>query len=196
MIKMFTARTSEIDEIEDAVAEIKSQIDFSVLRKNSGGLILCHMDFVESGVVAALCEALPFGVIGMTSMASADEHGYGLFDLTLTVFTSDEVSFEVGMTDSICRDNYQEEISGVFGQMRSRVQDNPAMIVTFVPYVRDVAGYEVLDEMDKVCNGVPVWGSFTNSIDFTHETVQTICNGKNLRYGLAMMFINSMPARG
>ena len=94
MIQMYTARTSEIDEIDVAVAEIKSQIDFGSLKKNTGGLIFCHIDFVDSGVVAALCEALPFNVIGMTSMASVDEHGYGLFDLTLTVLTSDEVTFE------------------------------------------------------------------------------------------------------
>ena len=92
MINMYTARTSEIDEIDEALAEIESQIDFTALKKNSGGLIFCHIDFVESGVVAALCEMLPFDVIGMTSMANADEHGYSLFELSLTVLTSDEVS--------------------------------------------------------------------------------------------------------
>ena len=73
MITMYTARTSEIDEIDEAIDEIKSQIDLSALKKHSGGLIFCHIDFVESGVVAALCEALPFNVIGMTSMVSADD---------------------------------------------------------------------------------------------------------------------------
>jgi hypothetical protein len=51
MIKMYTARTSEIDEVSEAISEIKSQIDFSALKKNSGGLVFCHIDFIESGVV-------------------------------------------------------------------------------------------------------------------------------------------------
>lgn len=190
MIDMFTARTSEIDEIGEAVREIKSQIDFGALKKHSGGLIFCHIDFVESGVVAALCEELPFSVIGMTSMASADEHGYSLFDLTLTVLTSDDVSFEAGMTDSIDHDNYKDEVDRLYNHVRGNVAADPAMIVTFMPYIRDVAGYEVVAAMDASCHGIPMWGSITNNIDFNYETVHTICNGKTLRAGLAMMFVN------
>lgn len=190
MITMYTARTSEIDEIDEALSEITSQIDLSSLKKNSGGLIFCHIDFVDSGVVAALCEALPFNIIGMTSMASADERGYSLFDLTLTVLTSDEVSFEAGMTNSIDHDNYAGEIDVLYNDIRSRVDTDPAMIFTFMPYIRDVAGYEVVASMDATCRGIPLWGSITNNIDFNYETVNTICNGKSLRKGVAMMFVN------
>lgn len=189
MIKMYTARTSEIDEIETALAEIKSQIDFSGLKKHSGGLIACHIDFVDSGVVAALCQELPFQVIGMTSMASVDGHGYGLFDLTLTVLTSDEVTFEAGMTNSISHDNYAQEIDALYNDIRSRTKSDPAMIFTFMPYVRDVAGYEVVAAMDASCHGIPLWGAITNSIDFNYETVHTLCNGKALPAGVAMMFV-------
>ena len=190
MITMYTARTSEIDEIELALSEIKEQIDLSALKRNSGGLIFCHIDFVESGVVAALCDELPFNVIGMTSMASVDGHGYGLFDLTLTVLTSDEVSFEAGMTGNIAHDTYEREIDALYADIRGRAGSDPAMIFTFMPYVRDVAGYEVVEAMDKACHGIPLWGSITNSVDFTYETVQTVCNGKALPAGVAMMFVN------
>jgi hypothetical protein len=44
--------------------------------------------------------------------------------------------------------------------------------------------------MDKACRGIPLWGSITNNIDFNYETVQTICNGKWLSAGVAMMFVN------
>ncbi len=190
MITMYTARTSEIDEADEAVAEIKKQIDIGALKKNSAGLIFCHIDFVESGVVAALCEALPFSIIGMTSMASADGHGYSLFDLTLTVLTSDEAVFEAGMTDSINRGNYASEIDQLYTRIRSRTQSDPAMIFTFMPYMPDVSGYEVVRAMDASCRGIPLWGSITNNIDFNYETVQTICNGKALPAGVAMMFVN------
>jgi len=190
MIKMYTARTSEIDEIKEAISEIKSQIDFKALKKNSGGIIFCHIDFIESGMVAALCKELPFNVIGMTSMAGADAHGYGLYDLTLTVLTSDEVSFEVGMSDSINSSNYKDEADKLYKNVRSKTKDDPKMIFTFMPYVRDVSGYEVVAAMDKSCHGIPMWGSITNNIDFNYETVQTICNGKSLSAGIAMMFLN------
>jgi hypothetical protein len=190
MIKMQTARTSEIDEIDEAIKEIKSQIDFKALKKNSGGIIFCHIDFIDSGMVAALCKELPFGVIGMTSMAGADERGYGLFDLTLAVLTSDEVTFEVGMTGNINQNNYKAELDKLYKDMRAGVKSDPAMIFTFMPYMRGVSGYEVVAAMDKACNGIPMWGSITNNIDFNYETVQTVCNGKNLPAGVAMMFVS------
>ncbi len=190
MVKMYTARTSEIDEIDEAISEIKSQIDFSALKKNSGGLIFCHIDFIDSGVVEALCRALPFDVIGMTSMASADGQGYSLFDLTLTVLTSDEVTFQAGMTDGINHDNYADEIDRLYHDVRGKAGNDPAMIFTFMPYIRDVSGYEVVAAMDKSCQGIPMWGSITNNIDFNYETVQTICNGKCESAGVAMMFLN------
>ncbi len=190
MVTMYTARTSEIDEIDEAIKEIKSQIDLTALKKNSGGLIFCHIDFVESGVVKALCEQLPFNVIGMTSMVSANEAGYSLYDLTLTVLTSDEVSFEAGMTNDIDNNNYIDEVNSLFNNMRGKVDSDPKMIFTFMPYIREVAGYEVVSAMDKACHGIPMWGAITNNIDFNYETVQTICNGDCLRAGLAMMFVS------
>ena len=190
MITMYTARTSEIDGIDEAISEIKSQIDFTALKKNSGGLLFCHTDFVEGGIAAALCEELPFSVIGMTTMADADEHGYGLFDLTLTVLTSDEVSFAVGMSDSINSDNYVAEIDQLYNRVRNKVTDDPTMIFTFIPHMRDVAGYEVVAALDASCKGIPLWGSITNSFDFNYEEVDTICNGECLAAGVAMMFVN------
>ena len=190
MIKMYTARTSEIDEIDEAISDIKRQIDFSALKKNSGGIIFCHLDFIENGIVEALCEELPFGIIGMTSMIGADEHGYGLYDLTLTILTSDEATFEVGMSNSINRDNYITEANNLYKTVRSKTSDDPAMILTFMPYLQDISGYEIVAAMDQACHGIPLWGSITNNIDFNYDTVQTICNSKSLSAGVAMMFVN------
>lgn len=190
MIQMFTARISEVDEVAEALREIGEQIDLTALKKNSAGIIFCHMDFVDSGMVAALCEALPFQTIGMTSLATAEATGYSLFDLTLTVLTSDEVSFEATMTESITQANYVSEVGRIYKQLRSRVASDPSMILAFVPHIHDVAGYEVVAAMDAACEGLPIWGSITSGVDLNYEAVQTICNGQNLRRGLAMMLIN------
>jgi hypothetical protein len=190
MIDMYTARTEEVEDISAALEEIKSQIDLTKLKKNSCGLIFCHIDFIESGIVKAICDELPFTVIGMTSMANADEHGYSLFDMMLTVLTSDDVSFEAGMTKGINRKNYVNEIGGVYSSVRSRVNEDPNLIISFMPYIRDVAGYEVVEAMDEACHGIPIWGSITNNVDFNYEQVYTICNGDVVQAGLAMMFIN------
>lgn len=190
MITMYTARTSEVDDIDYAVSEITKQIDFSRLQKNSAGLLFCHVDFVESGMAAALSAALPFEVIGMTSMACADERGYSLFELTLTVLTSDELTFRAGMTDSVASGNYIDEIERLYTGLRASADSDPAMIFSFMPYTRDVPGHAFVTAMDAACKGIPIWGSITTSNDFIYESVQTICNGKTLRSGLAMLCVH------
>ena len=190
MIKMLTARTSEIDDFDEAVNDIKSQIDLSSLMKYSGGILFCQIEFVESGLVKTLCDELPFDVIGMTSMASASEDGYGRFDLTLTVLTSNEVTFTAGMSKGISRNNYEAEVDSLYKRIRGGVNEDPSLIFTFMPYVRDVSGYEIVEAMDKACGGLPMWGSITNDNDFNYETVQTVCNGDHLPNGVAMMFLN------
>lgn len=205
MIDMYTARTSEIDEIEEAVSEIFEQFDLSVLKKHSGGLLYCHRDFIESGVVEALCAELPFDVIGMTAMAGCDEHGYGSYDLTLTVLTSDDVTFTGGMTDSIDIDNYKTEIDNLYNNLLERSGEDPALIITFMPHMQNVSGCKVVEAMDVTCGGIPMWGSLTNSDNFNYDTVQTISNGKSLATGTALMlicgdvnpkfFVHSIPER-
>ena len=190
MIEMFTARTGEIDEIEEAIEEIRQQIDFSALKKHSGGIIFCSSDFVESGLVAALGEALPFDVIGMTTMAPADQHGQGLYDLTLTVLTSDDVSFTAAMSGAINRDNYQDEATQLYESTREQVDSDPGLILIFLPYHRELAGYELVAAMDEACHSIPMWGSITNSYKDLYDTAQTIYNGRSLHDGITMMFLN------
>ena len=65
MIKTLIAYTTEVDDEDDAVAEILEQLDMgSNLLKHAVGIMTCHLDFMEGGIVKALCKALPFEVAG------------------------------------------------------------------------------------------------------------------------------------
>jgi hypothetical protein len=188
MITMYTARTAEVDVFDEAIAEIKSQIDLNALKKHSCGIIFCCMDYNESGMMKALCDALPFDVIGMTSMGTTDSRGYGFFDLTLTVLTSDEVQFKAGMVKDINRMNYEEKINELYGGIRAEVNGDPSFILSFTPLFNEVAGYEMVAAADRAVNGVPIWGSMSSSINFTPESVSVMCNGEYSNTGLTMMF--------
>ena len=79
MIQMMTAFTTEVDEIDDALNEILGQLNLGALKKNSAGIITCHSDFADSGLIEALAERLPFDTIGATTMASANAHGMSMY---------------------------------------------------------------------------------------------------------------------
>lgn len=72
MIKVYTASTQEIDTVADAVAQVMAQLASQGEWLAQGvGIITCYPEFIDSGVVAALSEALPFEVIGVTTRAVA-----------------------------------------------------------------------------------------------------------------------------
>ena len=190
MIKMFTARTSEVDDINAAVNEIQSRLDLSALKKHSGGIIFCHLDYMDSGVAAAICEALPFEIIGMTTMASADDSGYGLFDLTLAVLTSDEVTFPAGITGDINADNFCTEVEQLYKNILSKTKEEPSLLITFMPYLSTVSGDQMLEAMNTICNGVPMWGSISNNTDFSYCNVRTLYNSEIRPAGVAMMALS------
>jgi hypothetical protein len=189
-VQMFTARTSEVDDIDLAVRELLALIDLPARDiDHCGGLFFCHLDFVDSGVATALCQALPFPVMGMTSMTSADGHGYSQYDFCLTVLEDPALTFYGGISPPVDADNYEAEVDALYTRVRAQSGVDPSLIFTFIPYLRDVSGAEMVAAMDAACGGLPMWGSVTNGIDFNYEQVSTVYGGVAERKGVGMLFV-------
>jgi hypothetical protein len=186
---MQTAYTTEIDEVEEAVEAILGQLDLDALKKHSAGILNVCYDFVESGIVRALCARLPFAVIGMTTMASACKTGSGRYGLCLTVLTSDVVTFTTACTPSLTHDNYEEAIRSTYNAARDTLPGDPAFIVSFIPYMRDVNGAELVNSFSASCHDVPVWGSMTIGMDMSFEQCRTIRNEEAEQFALAMLLV-------
>jgi hypothetical protein len=205
MMQLFTAGTAEIDDIEGAVAEIFKQIDLSKLSKYSVGIIACHYEFIESGVITALCKKLPFEVIGMTTMASASAGGSGVYQLSLAVLTSDNTSFETCLSPSLARDNFDSAISELYGKMKDKRQEDPAFIFAIFPFRADLNSAEILKSLDTACGGIPVWGSGVSDVTMAFDNALAFRNEESRPYSLAMIlaygtdlpefFVTAIPDR-
>ena len=189
MIKMITAYTEEVDEVEVGLAEILKQIDLETLKKNSVGLATCHFDFTDSGFIGELSKKLPFDIIGMTTLASANQHGKGMYSLSLTVFTSDDVFFDTVMTGPLSSDNYQEEIKSVYQTAVKKQSGTPSFILTLFPFIRQVSGALMHMSFDEICGGVPFWGSLATNADASFERCHTFRNGGTNNDSLAMILM-------
>ncbi|MCL2189204.1 MAG: FIST C-terminal domain-containing protein [Defluviitaleaceae bacterium] len=190
MVEMRTARISEVDDFESAIADIKAQINLSTLKKHTGAILFYGWDFYESGMAQAICNALPFDVMGMTAMGSASPQGYGYFDLTLAVMTSDEVSFTGGIVTDIDKNNYEAKISDLYKRLCDKTTGAPAMIFSFMPLSRGMEGNLLLNAVNKISEGIPIWGSLPSSMGFDYSTVGVVYNGTHCQKGMAMMFVN------
>ncbi|MDR1489291.1 MAG: FIST C-terminal domain-containing protein [Desulfovibrio sp.] len=189
MITMFTAQTEEVDDIESAAAEILQQVDGARQYANSVGILLCHPEFVESGVAEELCARLPFDVIGMTTMAMATGAGHGEFMLSLTVLSADDVVFRTVVTEPLSTADARGRLGAAYDAARATLPDSPAFIISFFPFLSDISSADVLRHLDAVCGGIPVWGSVASGMDMSYADAGVIGNGRVHEKSVVMLLL-------
>ncbi|GHV46869.1 hypothetical protein AGMMS49546_35670 [Spirochaetia bacterium] len=195
MLKTIIASTRECDDAEYAVKEILSQLKLDqndTLKKNTIGIISSYWDFVFTGVYQAVCEKLPFDVVGgICSTQSANGEDDDLI-FSITVLTSDEISFKSVLTSSVVLDA-DKAVGGAYSQA---IADGliPSLACIYAPYLVDKnCGDTYVRAFNKVSgNGivspVPFFGtlSLDDSPDSSHPVV--LHNGKYYEEQAVMLF--------
>jgi hypothetical protein len=171
--------TYEIDDVDVAVAEIEEGLkDFS-LSENTIGIITCDPEYAESGVYDALCEALPFPLVGTTSTTQAVNGEADILILTILVMTSDDVFFEAAMTEDIDRGNdILTPTRAAFEKVRDKLPSEPKLLLLFPPIIAEVAGDAYVEAFDELCPGVPQFGMPACSDSILFDNCLTLCDGK------------------
>jgi hypothetical protein len=190
MIKFLNAYTEELDDIDAAVADILRQLDLPKnLLPNAIGLVSCYYEFVETGVVAALVEKLPFDVIGCTAMASGINGHYGQEQLSLTVLTSDELTFAGAFSDEITPDNAVAVTQRAYKIARAKLSAEPSLIFALGPIMTDLCGETLVKALDEASGGKPIFGTLSNDTCLTYENARTFFNGAAHQYKLAAVLV-------
>ena len=189
-MKLLNAWTLEPDELASAVSEILEQLDLEHnAQKNSIGLLTCSYDFVESGMVKALCEALPFDVIGCTTLTNANNAEAGTILLCLTVLTADDCRFSSTVTGSL-RENLEAEVFVAAQTAQNSLEEAACMSLALFPMF-GVGGEIMLGALDRALGGVPIFGT----VACDHDTAEysnsyTIYNGECFQDRLAFALIS------
>ncbi|MCL2380800.1 MAG: FIST C-terminal domain-containing protein [Treponema sp.] len=187
MLKCASIFTYEIDDPHTAFTEIKTQLDQKIqLLEHSAGIIMCHPEFIASGVVRHICEKLPFDVAGVTTAAQAVNGEAGELILTIFVMTSDDVWFKTGITGGLEEDIDGAVKSAVDGAASGACAP-PAIALIFPPLIFKRSGDSYVEAMRKAIPNVPVFGPIAIDDTLTYELSETIYNGENHR--TAMPFI-------
>ena len=170
MIKMLTACTREIDYVDKAVDELLQQLDLGRnQRKNSVGIVHCTEDFLDSGVVEALKEKLPFDIVGCTTNGTAARGEFGQLLLTLSVLTADDVFFAAGISEEVGSDA-AGAVKELYARIEADLSEKPKLLMTFTPFSPLIGGDEFVAEIDKASGGVAVFGTraYGTTVDFTN----------------------------
>jgi hypothetical protein len=187
MIKMLTAFTEEIDEIEAAVEEILEQLDIEKrLLTNSVGIVHCCGDFPENGVIKALYDSLPFEIAGMTSTSVGGPSIMGELALTLTVLTSDDITFRIGASSPIT-DKLDGPIDDLYARLIANQKEKPALLMPFVPFMLNIGGDEFMAKLDALSGGLPAFGSLAISNERDFSRIYTMYNDEYWTNSLVLL---------
>lgn len=182
-MRMLSACISELDQPSVAVSEILRQLDLpGRLLSNSAGIVTCSYDFVETGIVQAVCEALPFDVVGCTTLTNASNCPAGTMQLCLSVLTSDDCTFSSVLTGPLCGDNLAEEVEKAYGYAAPRLGSEPKMAFAFLPMTGSLGGELILNALSDTAGGIPFFGMIACDFDTAlYSNSFTIHNGTSTR---------------
>ncbi|MDR3225091.1 MAG: FIST C-terminal domain-containing protein [Clostridiales Family XIII bacterium] len=192
MIQSFTLFTAEIDDAGVAVPEILAQLDEKdALLKNSIGLLHCYSDFIESGVVKALSEALPFDILGATTLGTATQGSEELAELTILVLTSDDVEFVTGLSAPI-----SEEDAGIIADACAQAAsaagqtgEKPALMINYAPLLMNVGGDFFVKAATAATGGAPVFGTLAIDDNLDYHDSQVLYKGDAYKDRLAFLLL-------
>jgi hypothetical protein len=186
MLKVFSATTTEVDDIDIALEELKKGITEKGLLKNSAGLLTCHADYIEEGIVAAISETFSFPIVGITVKTSANKIELSDFMLTLTVFTSDTAEFTAALTAPI-NSNSEENIKNTY--LEAANGRKPALAMIFPGLLTPVSGDFYINALADAAADVPIFGAISvdHTADYTKSRV--LYNGESYTDCTAMLLM-------
>lgn len=177
-MQILTAYTTEIDNVDLAVEQIVQQLDLSHrLASNAVGILSCYSEFIDTGVVQALCACMPFDIIGATTLASAVP---GLADhlaLTLTVITGEDIRCSTGRIDSVDRHN-PGPIAHNYRLAAAQHEEKPTLALVIMPIDRVSGWNQALDVLDTCSGGVTLFGMVAADHTSTHLDARVISCGE------------------
>lgn len=190
MIETYTLYTSEIDSPSEALQELQHQLSQLNLRSNTVGIVVCHYDSIEYDVIATLQENLPFPLIGCTTFYKATPEISGLFELTITVLTSNTVEFSLAFSDeSDDHGSAEEKITATYQQALGQFHDTPSLILSFISANRPISGDEYLRILDDASGKVPSFGLVDSGEDESGANTYIICKDKVFTNGVALLVL-------
>lgn len=190
MIRSFTAVTHEIDDVELAVEEILSQLNLEgQLLPNSVGIVSCFAEYVESGVIAALAERLPFEIVGLSTITNAALDNIGDTMLALMVITSDDVSFALALTEPTFEEA-EAPFRACYESALSKLPGKPKLMLSFTPLLTKIGSDYYVDIMSKISGNVPNFGALAVDHNEDYHDSCVIMNGKGWNDRFAMLLIS------
>ncbi len=187
------AYTDEIDDLNEAVQEIYSQLADFELKTNSLAIVFAEEDTDYPEFYKLLSQKWKFPIIGCTALSMITGGlGYCGTGISVMVLTADDCKFEAGITDPLATENYEGAIRNVYEKTANRLGDEVKLIISFgmlVTSVDNVPGDEMLRTLDVASGHKPIFGGLASD-GFTYTGTRVFFNDRAVENGLTMALVS------
>jgi hypothetical protein len=189
MLTVTNVSTNAIDDMDIAVEEITSQLKGKQFLKNSVGIIACHADYIENGTIESLHNALAIDIIGCSVLGSAVNGRGGMEQLSLTILSSDDVTFATAFSDTITKENPEEPIEKVFVEAKNTLGCEPSLVFVLGPIMAEVLGDQMLKKLEKLSHNIPIFGTMSNDTTLQYTNSYVFKNNESHHHKMALLLL-------
>ena len=186
-VKSYSLYTTQIDDADAAAEEIRRQLDEISLLANSVGILTCHYDYLAGGGVAVVAKMLPFPVVGYTTFYQAVPQHNGLFELCVTVLTSDSVRFGTAFASADSGQSPYDIIADAYGEACRDENDPPSLLMGFVSAARPISGDAFLRILDETTGGIPCFGAVAISDQDDGQDTYVLAGARQTEVGFVLL---------
>lgn len=182
--------TDEIDDLDLAMTELKSQFQKVTLRAHSAGVVLAHQDTDFEELSRRLQEELGVPVMGCSAMSLFTMQGYKTEGISLQIFTADDVSFALGVTGEVDKANMRSEIARLYDSLTDGGdQGDTKLILAYGTLIDGIMGDDFVETLDDLSGGIPIFGGFASD-NFDHTQCRVFAEKQVVRNGMAIMLLS------
>ncbi len=189
-MQVYTAYSYELDNPELAVKQLIESLPLEAIKgKNAVGILTVQTDAIDSGVVAAISEAMPFDVIGMTVFASSGGREVDLSLVSMMVLVSDTLTFTTAISSDLSN-SYKDEVNNLYSDIMEKAKEKPSLCLVFASFLRHYPGQELVSYLSDISEGVPIFGGLASDFTYFSDGASIFCNGKILTRGMALLCVS------
>jgi len=192
MIKSYSIIINEIDEIELALEELRSQLSELKLLENTVGIVTVHKDFVVSGVYSAVVKATPFPLVGMTSYSQIVNGKIGTFMFSIMVLTSNDCEFACGISEVLPdTGDVKEQVQKCYKDLCSRLNNDVKFVFLYPNFMYGHYPNQYIKAITEINNNIPIFGSLSNGEIIESAKSARILQCENISNNQAAMLLIS-----
>jgi hypothetical protein len=173
--------------------ELNEQMAGISLLKNTAGIVSLNLDYVSSGVYAAVAKVLDFPLIGGTTLVMADNTETGTFLFSILILTSDDCVFSCAVSDVIPPTGSVEEVTQkCYRDAIAGVKGDVSLAFLFAPFRMQ---YHYAGEYVKAATAlnekVPIFGTLSMAeVDNNFTLGRTLFGEESYDDRLIMMTVS------